>query len=119
MNMKVEPQRTGEHLASEASGTRSREQGVLAEGNLPPATVLAEISHGNYVQLDPAADDGTETAKAILYAGKDATAGPVDCVVHVRDCEMVAELLNWPEGITDAQKTAALNDLESLGVIAR
>lgn len=115
----VEPRRTGEHIISEANGARSREQGILAAGNLPAGAVLALNADGDYVALDPAAMDGTETAKAVLYAATDASEGPVPCVVHVRACEVHGEALTWPDGASEAQITAGTNDLIGLGVIPR
>lgn len=115
----VEPRHTGEHIISEANGARSREQGILARGNLPAGAVLALNAAGNYVALDPAATNGTEVARAVLYAATDASEGPAPCVVHVRACEVHGEALTWPDGANKAQITAATNDLIGLGVILR
>lgn len=115
----VEPRHTGEHIVSEANGARSREQGMLAAGNLPAGAVLALNASGDYVQLAPAAVDGTETAKAVLYAATDATDAPAPCVVHVRGCEVHGEALTWPDAATELQITAGTNDLVGLGVIVR
>ncbi|SDL77857.1 Bacteriophage lambda head decoration protein D [Modicisalibacter muralis] len=115
----VEPRHTGAHIVSEANGARSREQGMLAAGNLPAGAVLALNAGGDYVALAPAATDGTEIAKAVLYAAADATDAPVPIVVHVRACEVHGEALTWPTGATEAQITAGTNDLVGLGVIVR
>ncbi|WP_251976721.1 head decoration protein [Salinicola avicenniae] len=119
MTMITEPRWTGEHVVSEANGQRSREQGVLAAGNHSAGTVLAKNADGDFVALAPGASDATKTAAAILYAPTDATAGPVSCVVHSRDCEVHDECLAWPDGITDAQKTTALKALDSAGIVVR
>lgn len=119
MSMKIEPVRTGEYLVSEANGSRSRDEGILASGKLVAGTVLALNTNGDYVQLDPAATDGTEVAKAILYSSTDATLEPKPIVTHTRACEVSRELLTFPEAATDVQISAALADLEARGVIAR
>ena len=115
----TEGRHTGEHIISEANGARSREQGTLASGNLPAGAVLALDGSGNYVQLAPAAVDGTEVAKAVLYGAVDASAGPQPCTVHVRACEVEEDALTLPDGITGPQTTTALNDLIGLGIIPR
>ncbi|RUR51521.1 head decoration protein [Vreelandella populi] len=115
----TEGTRTGEHILSEASGARSRENGVLAAGNLPAGAVLALAASGDYVPLDPAAVDGTEVAKAVLYQAADASEIPQPITVHVRACEVHGELLGWPEGAEAAAIEKASNDLVSRGVIIR
>lgn len=115
----TEPRHTGEHVVSEANGARSREQGTLAAGNLPAGAVLALDANGDYVQLAPAATDGTEVAKAVLYAAVDASDSPQPCVVHVRACEIEQAALTFPDGITQAQTDTAVNDLIGRGIILR
>ncbi|MBE0403072.1 head decoration protein [Halomonas citrativorans] len=115
----TEGRHTGEHIVSEASGARSREQGTLAAGSLVAGTVLALNGAGNYVQLAPDATDGAETAKGVLYANVDASEAPKPCVVHVRACEVHGVALTWPDAATEGQITAATNDLVSQGVIVR
>lgn len=110
---------TGGYLASESSGTRSREHGVLAAGDHLPGTVLALNGDGKYVQLAPGASDGTETAVAILYAHTDASEGEQSCVVNVRDCEVNRAELTWPDGITTQQKDTAVSQLAVAGIIVR
>lgn len=115
----TEGTRTGEHVLSEASGARSREVGTLASGNLPAGAVLALNGAGDYVPLAPAAADGTEVAKAVLYAATDASESPQPITVHVRACEVHGELLGWPEGADETAITAGTNDLVGRGVIVR
>lgn len=115
----TEGRHTGEHVISEASGARSREQAVLASGALSAGTVLALDAGGDYVQLAPDAGDTTATAKAVLYAAVDASASPQPCVVHVRACEVEEAALGLPDDITEEQTTTALNDLIGNGVIPR
>lgn len=119
MAIHTEGRRTGEHVLSEANGSRSREQGVLAAGNLPAGTVLALDADGNYVQLAPTAANTTKNAVAVLYAAADASAAPVPCVVHARDCEVIGAQLEWPAGITDPQTATATTNLAAAGIIIR
>ncbi|MDT8895475.1 head decoration protein [Halomonas sp. I1] len=115
----TESRHTGEHVVSEANGARSREQGILASGNLAAGTVLALNGDGDYVPLAPGAADGTEVAKAVLYGAVDASDGPQPCTVHVRACEVEEAALGWPDGITEPQTSTALNDLIGVGIIPR
>ncbi len=115
----TEARRTGEHVLSEANGARSREMGILAKGNLPAGAVLALLPNGDYVGLDPAAEDGSEVAKATLYAPTDASEEPQPIVAHVRACTVHREALTWPEGASEAVIAAGINDLVSRGVIVR
>lgn len=115
----TEGTRTGEHVLSEASGARSRENGTLAAGNLAAGAVLALNATGDYVQLAPDAEDGTEIAKAVLYGAADASEAPQPVTVHVRACEVHGDLLDWPAGSDAAAVTKGTNDLVSRGVIVR
>lgn len=115
----TEARRTGSYILSEANGTRSREDLVIASGAgaLEPGTVLGKITavganQGKYAPYDDTAADGTEAAAAILYQAVDATATDAKAVGHVRDCE-VAELRLV--GIDAAAKV----DLAALGVLVR
>ncbi len=120
--MITETARTGEFILSEANGARSRENITLASGagQLQPGTVLGIVAaSGEYVPIDPAATDGRETAAGILYDHADATSAAVAAAAMVRDAEIKADLLIWPDGITDAQKAAALSQLAATGIVAR
>jgi hypothetical protein len=46
---------------------------VAGEGALVKGTVLGKLTAGNYAKYDNTANDGSETAKAILTEGIDAT----------------------------------------------
>jgi hypothetical protein len=115
----TEGRHTGEHIVSEANGARSREQAILASGNLPAGAVLALNGDGDYVQLAPSAADGTETAKAVLYAATDASEASQPCTVHVRACEVQESALTLPDGISEPQTTTAMDDLIGVGIIPR
>lgn len=115
-----EPTHAAEYLVSEANGARSRDEGVLAAGNLPAGAVLALNGDGDYVPLDPAGSaSGTDKAKAILYAATDASTAPQPCTVHARACEVEKAALTLPDGITDPQTETAMSDLAGRGIIPR
>lgn len=78
-----------------------------------------DAGSGSYAALDLTATDGTDQAAAILYGGVDATAGAQPCTVHVRDCEVEAAALTWPDAATEQQITDGTAELNALGVIAR
>jgi hypothetical protein len=80
-------------------------------------TVAADTDAANIGQYSPY--DGSLPAAAILYESCDATSAAVRRTVSVRDCEVNAAVLQWADGVTDDQKTAALADLAALGIISR
>lgn len=71
------------------------------------------------VPLNPAAVDGSQTAFVVSIGERavDASDRPLLCLV--RGACVDTNNLVWPEGITDAQKAAALNTLRERGIIAR
>lgn len=113
----VEPRHTGEHVLSEANGARSREEGVLAAGNLPAGAVLSLNGDAEYVPVNFGDPEGN--AKAVLYAATDASDAKQPCVVHVRACEVHGEALTWPDAATDSQIESGVNDLIGRGIIVR
>jgi hypothetical protein len=121
MTTVTESRHPGEHILSEANGSRSRESGTLASGNnLAAGTVLGIITaSGKYAVFDQDATDGTEAAAAILYAGVDASAADAECVVHKRDCEVDGAALTWPADIEAGEQTTAEGELAALGIIVR
>lgn len=113
---------TAHHLVSEANGFRSRGTGTIASGSgvLVDGAVLGTVTaSGEYAPFDPAAEDGSETASAILYEGCDATSAAVRRTLSLRDCEVTEDELVWGAGVTAPQKSAALASLAALGIIAR
>lgn len=113
---------TAHYLVSEANGYRSRDLVTVASGSgiLLAGAVLGKITaSGKYAPYAPAASDGSETAAAILYEGCDATDADVERMATRRDSEVVSELLVYSDGMSDANKLAALVDLETRGIIGR
>jgi hypothetical protein len=121
MTTVTESRHPGEHIVSEANGSRSREQAILASGNnLAAGTVLGVITaSGKYAAFNQDGADGTQAAAGILYAAVDASAADANCVVTARDCEVDGAALTWPSDITAGEKDAAIADLNALGIIVR
>jgi type IV secretory pathway TrbL component len=114
--------RTAHYLVSEANGFRSREQVVIAGGAgvVRAGAVLGQVTASKkYVPYAPGAADGSQTAKAILYEGCDATSADIRRTVTARDTEVEGAALQWAAGVNDAQKTSALAALAALRIIAR
>ena len=121
-NVIREPVHTGEFLLSEANGHRSRSQVTLARHSQTYAsgTVLAQIDASHiFARHTPGAEDGTGTARAVLYAAVDATEGDRPAVVIDADAEVNGQLLAWAEGITGAEQAAAIADLKTAGIKVR
>ena len=70
-------------------------------------------------QLAPAGTDGSERAAGFMISDTDATAADVDGVAIFREAIAKDTGLVWPAGITPAQKSTALAELERAGIITR
>ncbi len=118
--------RTAAFLVSEGQGTISREQEMIAggSGKIKPGTVLGKVTaSGKFKPLAPTANDGTQSAAAILIegcnTGKDDDAEDVRRTIIARHAEVHGAMLLWPEGITDPQKKTATGKLAGLGIVIR
>jgi hypothetical protein len=74
-------------------------------------TIAVTATSEVYEQLDPAANDGSENAVAVLYSRADAVGGNVTGVANIRDTVFKKDVLIWPTGITQADKDAAIASL--------
>ncbi|WP_067518550.1 head decoration protein [Endozoicomonas ascidiicola] len=121
MTVKTESVYTGEFLVSEGNNTISREQVAFAANlTMLPGTIVAMATDtGLFQPLDTTADDGSQNALGVLYAGKTTDANGGDGVIISRLAEVVDSLLIWPEGITDEQKATAVDQLAALDIILR
>lgn len=121
MTVLTEGMHTAEFLVSEGNGHISREVVTIAAGaDLEPCTVLGKITaSGKYVQVDPAAADGSEVAAAVLYAAAKAATADATEVAIVRHAEVNSLALVWPTGITDPEKAAAVAELAAASIIVR
>lgn len=109
-------------LMSEAPGRITREQANIgpltsvAKGG----TVLGLITATNvYVPLNPAAADGSQNAAAILGIRRKASTKAQRCAIAARDCEVAADLLIWPAGMSQAAIKAAEAALATKTILVR
>ena len=113
--------RAGAHVLEEQSAQFSRERVTIAAGaDLKAGTVVAKVTaSGKYVQLAPAAADGSQTAAGVLFSDANAASADVDGTISDINTLCRADLLIWPEGITGPQQTTALANLRSAGIKVR
>jgi len=113
--------RTAEFLASEATGTRSRDVVTLLANQVVKAgEVLGKVTaSGKYVAFNQDAADGSEAAAAIAYEDADATGADLSITVIIRDAEVYSAKLTWPSDITEGEQATAEGELAALGIIVR
>jgi hypothetical protein len=106
---------TGEFLLSEANGTRSREEVVIAAAAsaMVPGTLVGKITaSGKYVAYNNGASDGTQTAAGVLYQHVADSAADQKAVIIARDAEVNGDELTGSDA-------AGVADLLALGIIVR
>ena len=109
-------------VKSEAEDRFSRDTETLAAGAgvVVVGTVLSKAtSSGKFGPLTPGASNGTQNAAAVLLETVDTDNGDRLVVTLKRHAQVVLQSLVWPEGITDVQKSSALDALEAKGIVAR
>jgi hypothetical protein len=116
-----EPNRLGDWLKYEEDNLYSRDQVTVVSGqNLKTGTVVGKIAaSGKVTQLAPGANDGSENAAGVLISDVDASAADAPGVILARHAVCSEQALIWPTGITGPQKTAALAQLQQLGILVR
>jgi hypothetical protein len=72
-----------------------------------------------YKVLAPAGTDGSQIAAGILLSDTDASAADKAIAVAARQCEVNANELGYPGGITATQKDLAIAQLAALGILVR
>lgn len=95
---------------------------TIADGNPDFAigdSFTIEVTGGDYELLDPAATTGEQTAAGVLWEGRDATSADRKCVVIDNTAVVELDELQYPVGITDAQKATALAQLRARGIQTR
>jgi len=88
-------------------------------GNYFNIVVARPSTHGQVAAWDPATNDGRHLASGVLWDDVDASAAATAGVAIVRDAEVDSAMLVYGSTITAAQQAAALEQLESRGIIAR
>jgi len=113
--IKTEGVHAAEFLLSEATGSRSREEGVLAATtvDLPAGQILGVVTaDSTYAPFDPDAEDGTETAAAILFNPKPISDEEQLATIVVRDAEVIDTRLTGLDAAAEAS-------LLALGIVVR
>lgn len=85
-------------------------------GELKRGTVLAVNGDYKTPQVAPAATDGTEIARVILANDVDATSSDVQALAYGPGAYRGTDII-WPDGISAADKNAALLQLQDRAVI--
>jgi hypothetical protein len=118
MSVETEGRHAGEFLLSENNRTISRKNVTIASGeNVVAGQVLGKITAtGKYAAYDNGAGDGTQAAAGIALDNYDASSADVEGVAIVRDAEVIKEALTY---LTSADESAAITDLEALGISVR
>ena len=114
MTIKKEPIHAGEFLLSEGAGNISRESINVAAGPaLEPGQVLGLVTlTGEFAPYDPAAEDGTQAAVAILF-------GPLGESDVVRRGRAVVRLAEVSEAHLTGLDAEAEKDLAAHFLIVR
>lgn len=112
-----------EFILSEASGSRSRENGTLASGeNLAAGTVVMSDGSGKLIEYtaEDVTDGGENEAVGILLYPVDASDGDVRCSYLARDAEVNLKALVYPAETTDGDEEAhTIASLKLIGIICR
>ncbi|HHR0444923.1 TPA: head decoration protein [Pseudomonas aeruginosa] len=113
------PKSLGDLLLVEVAPGWTKEKGTLLGGVAYAfGQVLAKVN-GKYQVLDPAGTGSAKKAAAVLGEAVDATGGDTPGIVIARGAAVDLSELTWPEGITEPQRAAALEELTALGIVPR
>ncbi|MFP3030315.1 MAG: head decoration protein [Wolbachia sp.] len=109
----------GDLLKYEASSLYSRDQITVAKGqNLKLGTVVALDKDSVVKIINPTATDGTQTAIGIIASDVNAKENSKGVII-ARGAMLADHAVVWPVNITEEQKTAAIKQLETRGIIIR
>jgi hypothetical protein len=122
--MITEQNNLGDLLKQEAEKYFSRDVVILASGqNAKLGTVVAKLkANDKFVALDLTTQQtpsGAEIAVGVLIQDTDATAADKETIIIARDAAVASNALIWPDGISGAQKTVAINQLKERGILVR
>ena len=112
----------GDLLKYEEENLYSRDQVTVVSGqNLKLGTVIGRVSATQKIKaLDPSATDGSEVAAGVVLQSIDASAAEKTSGLIVSRQAIVADhALIWPAVITTEEKTAAIAQLEAIGILVR
>lgn len=119
----TEGRHAAEFIMHEQENTYCREAITIgASQSIVAGTVLGKVTATSaHVVLAPAAEDGSEDVAGIaIYPATTGVGSSAEIAGLVRGPAIVnGNLLTWPAGITTPQMTAALTQLEALGILVR
>lgn len=81
--------------------------------------VTVTAGSGKYKEYNPANEDGSQKAIALLLDNVDASGGDKEAVIVARHAEVNAAELVWFAGATEAQKAVATAELKEQVILAR
>ncbi|MCM8532230.1 MAG: head decoration protein [Lentisphaeraceae bacterium] len=76
-----------------------------------------QTASGEFEPLNQDASDGTEVAAAVAISEKEDESGTKEIIAFVRHGILNDAGLVWPDDITEPEKTLALSQLESQGIV--
>jgi len=80
----------------------------------------AAVTGTQYVAWDPTATDGSQTPVAMaIYPAVTGAGETVQIAGITRQSQLNINCIAWPDGVTDAQKSAAADALRGVGIILR
>ena len=92
----------------------------LAGADASQGTVLGKnTATSKWEPLNPAANDGTEIAGAVLLEDRIAVAADTRVPLLRRGGVISAGKVIWPAGITAAQKASAISQLDGRGIVIK
>lgn len=112
----------GDLLKYEAPNLFSRDKVTVAAGQtLPLGAVVGVVTGtGKIKRFDPSAEDGTEVVAGVVIQDVDAALiDREDGLIVARHAIVADHAVNWPAGITQAEKQSAIQQLKRLGVLVR
>ena len=112
----------GDLLKYEEENLYSRDQVTVLSGqNLKLGAVIGRVSATQKVKaLDPSATDGSEVAAGVVLQSIDASAAEkTNGLIVSRQAIVADHALIWASAITTEEKTAAIAQLEAIGVLVR
>jgi len=119
MTVKTESNTLVDGIKWEESNDYSRQKVTVLSGqSLALLEVVGKVTaSGKVVALNPAALDGSEAAAGIMIGAVDASLADKPGVIIVREAMIASDNLVWPADITAGEKTAAIAELEALGIV--
>jgi len=109
--------RQSAHVMSDVQHV-SKDPIIVTGGSFLSATVLGKKSDGTFTQLNPAGPEAS-AAEGVLFGAVDASAADQNGTAHTRVAAFHADRLVWPDGISQADKEAAIEELAAKNLILR